>query len=57
MQMHLHWRFICVGLGCAKAVAFSVLQQHQIHHTRQLYHPITSYKSCSNQEHLRSSAS
>ena len=45
--------FICVGLGCAEAAAFGVLQQKQTHYTRQLYHPRTSYKSCSNQEHLR----
>ena len=49
--------FICVELGCAEAAAFGVLQQKQTHYTRQLYHPRTSYKSCSNQEHLRSSAS
>ena len=26
MQMHLHWCFICVGLGWGEAVAFGVLQ-------------------------------
>ena len=48
MQMHLHWCFICVELGCIEAVALGVLQQRQTHHTGQLYHPITSYKSCGN---------
>ena len=57
MQMHLHQCFIFVRLGCAEAAAFGVLKQQQTHHTRQLYHPITSYKSYGNKEHLRSSAS
>ena len=55
MQMNLHWSFSCVGLRYAELATFGVLPTA----ANSLYKAIArnSYKSCVNQEHLRSSSS
>ena len=59
MQMHLHWSFSCVGFCCAEAATFGVLPttaNSLYRATASSQKARNSYKSCGNQEHLRSSA-